>query len=79
MELVKLQRISKKICFFITLKIRQNSKIRVLIEQVKDSVSIGKSQHFTKIEISEKLIEGSIVECIITDVSNNISRANLLS
>ncbi len=55
------------------------SKVRVLIEQVKDKVSIGKSQHFTKIEIPQILNEGSIVDCMITDVYKNTSRATLIS
>jgi threonylcarbamoyladenosine tRNA methylthiotransferase MtaB len=54
------------------------TKKRVLIEKVKNSVSIGKSQHYTKIEIPESLTVGSIVECVITNVHNNISRASLL-
>ena len=53
-------------------------KTRVLIEQIKDQVSMGKSQHFTKIEISEVLNKGSIVNCIITDVYENTLRATLI-
>ena len=53
-------------------------KTRVLIEQIKDQVSMGKSQHFTKIEIYEVLNEGSIVNCIITDVYENTLRATLI-
>ena len=55
------------------------SKVKVLIEQVKDEISIGKSQHFTKIEIPQILNEGSIVDCIVTDVYENISKATLIS
>ena len=55
------------------------SKVRVLIEQVKNTISIGKSQYFTKIEIAQKLKEGSIVDCIITDVHENILKADLTS
>ena len=55
------------------------SKNKVLVEKVKNSISFGKSQHFTKIEIPQTLNEGSIVNCIITSVHNNISKATLLS
>ena len=55
------------------------SKVRVLIEQVKEKVSIGKSQHFTKIEIPQILNKGSIVNCIITGVYEKTSRATLIS
>ena len=61
------------------LKKQIGSKVRVLIEQVKDNVSIGKSQHFTKIEIPKKLNEGSIVNCIICKVNKDISTASLIS
>jgi threonylcarbamoyladenosine tRNA methylthiotransferase MtaB len=61
------------------LKKQIGSKTKVLIEQVKDTVSIGKSQHFTKIEIHQILNEGSIVDCIITDVNENTSKAILIS
>ena len=61
------------------LKNQIGSKVRALIEQVKNTVSIGKSQYFTKIEISQKLKEGSIVDCIITDVHENILKADLIS
>ena len=55
------------------------SKVKVLIEQVKESSSIGKSQHFTKIEIPQILNKGSIVDCIISDVHENISKATVIS
>jgi threonylcarbamoyladenosine tRNA methylthiotransferase MtaB len=61
------------------LKNQIGSKVRVLIEQVKNTISIGKSQYFTKIEIAQKLKEGSIVDCIITDVHENILKADLIS
>ena len=61
------------------LKNQTGSRVRVLIEQAKDTISIGKSQHFTKIEIPQVLKEGSIVNCIITDVHENISKATLIS
>ena len=53
-------------------------KEKVLIEKVKNSVSFGKSQHFTNVEIPQKLNEGSIVNCIISKVEKNISKANLI-
>ena len=61
------------------LKNQIGSNIKVLIEQVKEKVSIGKSQHFTKIEIPHILNEGSIVNCTVTEVNENISKANLIS
>ena len=53
-------------------------KTKVLIEQVRENKSLGKSQHFTKIEIPEKLEKGSIVDCTIKNVSGNISKAILI-
>ena len=61
------------------LKNQIGSNIKVLIEQVKEKFSIGKSQHFTKIEIPQILNEGSIVNCIVTEVNENISKATLIS
>ena len=61
------------------LKNQIGSNIKVLIEQVKEKISIGKSQHFTKIEIPQILNEGSIVNCIVTEVNENISKATLIS
>ena len=61
------------------LKKRVGKKIKVLIEQVQDSKSTGKCQHFTKVEIPQTIKEGSIVDCIVTDINKNISLANLIS
>ena len=61
------------------LKNQIGSQVRVLIEQVKGTVSLGKSQNFTKIEISQILNKGSIVDCIITDVQEDTSKATLIS
>ena len=61
------------------LKNQKGSKVKVLIEQSNDKASIGKTQQFTKIEIPQSLNEGSIVNCIITDVFENISKATLIS
>ena len=55
------------------------SKARVLIEQVKETSSIGKSQHFTKVKIPQILTKGSIVDCIITSVHENILIGTLIS
>lgn len=55
------------------------SKARVLVEQVKESSSIGKSQHFTKVKIPQILTKGSIVDCIITSVHENCLIAMLIS
>ena len=61
------------------LKKQIGSKARVLIEQVKDNISLGKSQHFTKVQISQILNKGSIVDCIITSVHENFLKATLIS
>ena len=53
-------------------------KVKVLIEQIKNNHSLGKSQHFTKVKIAEKLNIGSIVDCIITNVDKDISTASLI-
>ena len=44
----------------------------MLVEQVKENFSYGKSQHFTKIKLSKNVKEGEIVKCIITDFKNGI-------
>ena len=54
-----------------------NSAI-MLVEQVKENISYGKSQHFTKIKIKESIKEGKIVKCMITDMNQNILSANLV-
>ena len=50
-------------------------KKKVLVEKVVNNISVGKSQHFTNVEIRKKLIQGSIVNCIITDVIKETSKA----
>ena len=54
-----------------------NSAI-MLVEQVKENFSYGKSQHFTKIKLSNKIKEGEIVKCIITDFSKDILSAQII-
>ena len=50
----------------------------MLVEQVKENFSDGKSQHFTKIKLSKNLKEGQIIKCMITDYSNDTLNAHLL-
>ena len=54
-----------------------NSAI-MLVEQVKENFSYGKSQHFTKIKLSYNFKEGEIVKCLITDFNNDILSAQLI-
>jgi len=54
-----------------------NSAI-MLVEQVKENISYGKSQHFTKIRISNSIKEGEIVKCIITDFNKKILSARII-
>ena len=54
-----------------------NSAI-VLVEQTKENISYGKSQHFTKIKIQKSIQEGTIVKCIIKDVNQGILSANII-
>ena len=50
----------------------------MLVEQVKENISYGKSQHFTKIKIKDTIKEGEIIKCIITDMNNGILIANII-
>ena len=50
----------------------------MLVEQVKENVSYGKSQHFTKIKIDNFIKKGEIVKCIITGISDDILNANII-
>ena len=54
-----------------------NSAI-MLVEQVKENISYGKSQHFTKIKIKNSIKEGKIVKCVITDTDEGILNAKLI-
>ena len=54
-----------------------NSAI-MLVEQVKENISYGKSQHFTKIKIKDTIKEGEVVKCIITDTNNDILNAHII-
>lgn len=55
-----------------------NSAI-MLVEKVKENFSYGKSQHFTKIKLSNSHKEGEIVRCIITDFNDDILNAQIAS
>ena len=50
----------------------------MLVEQVKENVSYGKSQHFTKIKIDNFIKKGEIVKCMITGISDDILNANII-
>ena len=50
----------------------------ILVEKSDGNMSLGKSQHFIKIEINDKIKEGEIVKCMITKVNNNILNASLI-
>ena len=50
----------------------------VLVEQVKENFSFGKSQHFTKIKLSNINKEGDIVKCIITDFEKDVLNAKII-
>ena len=50
----------------------------VLVEQVKENISYGKSQHFTKIKISNSIKEGNIVKCMITDFKKDTLNAQII-
>ena len=50
----------------------------MLVEQVRENFSYGKSQHFTKIKLSNKVKEGEIVKCLITDLNNNVLNAQII-
>ena len=50
----------------------------MLVEQVKENISYGKSQHFTKIKIKKLIKEGQIVKCIITGIEQDILSAQMI-
>ena len=60
------------------LKKQVGSSAIMLVEQVKDNFSYGKSQQFTKIKLSNSITEGKIVKCIITDFKENILNAQII-
>ncbi len=47
----------------------------VLIEEVKENISYGKCQHFTKIKINKRIKVGKLIKCIITNVNDDILNA----
>jgi len=50
----------------------------MLVEQVKENTSYGKSQHFTRIRIKDKVKEGKIIKCIITGIHQGTLNAQLI-
>ena len=67
---------SQNLSKYLEQQIRNNTTM--LVEQSNFTKSLGKSQHFTKIQIEQKLPVGSIVNCKIQGVSNNIVQAILV-
>ena len=47
------------------------NKATILIEKTDKNFSYGKSQHFTKIKINDKIKEGKLVNCTIIDVKKD--------
>ncbi|PPR46072.1 MAG: Threonylcarbamoyladenosine tRNA methylthiotransferase MtaB [Alphaproteobacteria bacterium MarineAlpha5_Bin8] len=54
------------------LKSQIGNSAMMLVEQVKENFTYGKSQHFTKIKIKKNIKEGKIVKCMITNVSQDV-------
>ena len=50
----------------------------MLVEHSNITRSIGKSKHFTKMQIKQKLPVGSIVNCKIQEVHENVLQAVLI-
>ncbi len=50
----------------------------VLVEEVNDNSSFGKSQHFIKTKINKKINVGQIINCKITDCNDNILKGNII-
>ena len=50
----------------------------VLVEEVNDNSSFGKSQHFIKTKIDKKINIGQIINCKITDFNDNILKGNII-
>ena len=50
----------------------------MLVEQTKENISFGKSQHFTKIEINDVIKEGEIVHCMITNINKGVLNAHII-
>ena len=50
----------------------------MLVEQIKENISYGKSQHFTKIKIKNPIKTGKIVKCKITSINQDILNAHII-
>ena len=50
----------------------------MLVEQVKENISYGKSQHFTKIQITNSIKTGEIVDCVITGIKQDVLSAQMI-
>ena len=66
----------KKLLHYLNKQIGTNTTM--LVEHSNLKGSFGKSQHFTKIHINEKIPEGLIVKCKIYKINNNILQARII-
>ena len=49
-----------------------DNKDYVLIESSSSQKSFGKNKHFVKVQVNQKIREGSIIPCIYTGISNDV-------
>ena len=50
----------------------------MLVEQIKENFSYGKSQHFTKIKLKNPIKLGEIVKCKITSINQDVLNAHII-
>ena len=50
----------------------------MLVENIIENASYGKSQHYTKIKINDSIKEGELVQCVITDLNQGILNAYII-
>ena len=60
------------------LKNQIGNSATVLVERVKENISYGKSQHFTKIQITNSIKTGEIVDCVITGIKQDVLSAQMI-
>ena len=53
------------------LKNKIGKKELILIENIKNKISLGKDQHFVKVKIDEDIMEGNIISCVYTGIDND--------
>ena len=64
---IKIYKIQMK---YLTNKI--GDKNFILIESSDTQKSIGKDQHFIKVQIDQKIQEGNIIPCVYTGIYNDV-------